>query len=305
MDYPLLGAYDNSDPEIVRWHFRLAKAAGIDGFLCSWWKGTNEWNQWQSALFEKVLLPIAQEENFKIAVIDEFAHYNRNFDQLVERATSNLPRLASHPAYLKIDGQPVWFVYQVWDDWLSAEQAAQYVATVEKKVGDVFWIFDKLKVIATEQSPGAIMTVQPEWLSIPQIDCFGTYSYLGHWRDKRASAISALYSGFAEDVRKAGKKVQLPVVPGHDNTPVHKAPFIFLRENGKTLKTFFKAANKAKADILVICSWNEWLEGTTVEPSSDWKDPYLYLKIIAEQNGKKWNPPPLPPKSSQDPSLEK
>ena len=111
------------------------------------------------------------------------------------------------------------------------------------------------------------MTVQPEWLAIPQIDCFGTYSYLGHWRDQRPEAISALYSGFAEDVRKAAKKVQLPVLPGHNNAPVHEMPFIFPRENGKSLQTFFRSANQAKADIQVICSWNEWLEGTTIEPS--------------------------------------
>src|SRR5688572_16970785 len=72
-DYPLIGTYDNGDPEIVRWHFRLAKAAGIDGFLCSWWKyqdgKSRPWPDWQADLFEKVLLPIAAEENFKIAVI--------------------------------------------------------------------------------------------------------------------------------------------------------------------------------------------------------------------------------------------
>src|ERR1022692_4502064 len=34
-DYPLIGPYDQGDREVVRWHFRLAKAAGIDGFLCS------------------------------------------------------------------------------------------------------------------------------------------------------------------------------------------------------------------------------------------------------------------------------
>lgn len=305
VDYPLIGAYDNSDPEVVRWHFRLAKAAGIDGFLCSWWKGDSEWARWQSDLFEKVLLPVAQEENFKIAVIDEYAHYNKSFSQLIQRATNNLPRLAKHPAYLKIDGQPVWFVYQVWDDWLTASQAAEYVATVEKKVGDVFWIFDKLKLVATEEWPKAKMMVGPDWLAIPQIDCFGTYSYVGHWRDKRASAISALYTGFTKNVRAAGKKSQLPVLPGHDNTPVHDAPFIFPRENGKTLKKFFDAAKKAKPDIIVICSWNEWLEGTTVEPARNWKDPYRYLKIIAEQRGKKWKTPPLPPKSSRDPSLDR
>ena len=37
-DYSLIGPYDQSDREVVRWHFCLAKAVGIDGFLCSWWE---------------------------------------------------------------------------------------------------------------------------------------------------------------------------------------------------------------------------------------------------------------------------
>src|SRR5262245_40143815 len=77
-DYPLIGPYDQGDREVVRWHFRLAKASGIDGFLCSWWKfkqGGSEWDKWQADLFEKVLLPIARDEGFKVGVIDECAHY--------------------------------------------------------------------------------------------------------------------------------------------------------------------------------------------------------------------------------------
>ena len=303
IDYPLLGAYDNSDPEVVRWHFRLAKAAGIDGFLCSWWNSRREWDQWQSGLFEKVLLPVAAEENFKIGVIDECAHYIRKYDALVQRAVTNLPRLASYPGYLKIDGQPVWFIYQVWDDWLTAEQASRYVKTVEEKCGDVFWIFDKMKVFGTGQWPNAKMTVYADWLNLPKIDCFGTYSYVGHWRDTNASVIDALYCGFAEDVRNAGKKVQLPAIPGHNNTPVHDAPFLFPRKNGETLKGFLAATDHAKADIVVICSWNEWLEGTTIEPSSSWQDPYLYLKTVAAWRGKEWKTPPLPPKTSFDPLM--
>ena len=38
-DYPLIGPYDTGDPrKLSRWHFRLAKAAGLDGFICSWWR---------------------------------------------------------------------------------------------------------------------------------------------------------------------------------------------------------------------------------------------------------------------------
>lgn len=303
VEYPLIGPYDQTDPEVVRWHFRLAKAAGIDGFLCSWWKGSSEWHHWQADLFEKVLLPIAQQENFKIGVIDECAHYIPSYDRLVSRAVDNLPRLASHPAYLKINGQPVWFVYQVWDDWLTAPQAEKYIDTVENKVGDVFWMFDKMSVVATAGWPHAKMEVKNDWLGIPKIDCFGTYSYAGHWRDMNPRVISALYSGFAEQVHHAGKKVQLPVLPGHNNTPVEPEPFIISRKNGKTLKTFLHATEKAKADVVVICSFNEWLEGTEIEPNLTKGDPYVSLKVLAKWHDKKWVTPPLPPTESFDPLL--
>ena len=36
---PLIGYYDSDNPEVVRWHVRLAKAAGIDAFLVDWWGG--------------------------------------------------------------------------------------------------------------------------------------------------------------------------------------------------------------------------------------------------------------------------
>lgn len=298
MDYPLIGPYDQGDREVVRWHFRLAKAAGIDGFLCSWWvfrgKQSKHWDQWQSDLFEKVLLPVAQEENFKVGIIDECAHYVRNYDQLLWRITNNLPPLAKHPAYLKINNQPAWFIYQVWDDWLTPTQAQRYITEAEAYVGDVFWMFDKLKAVGTKSDAGAKMFVQPEWLDIPRIDCFGTYSYFGHWRDIRTKTITTLYTGFAENVHAAHKQVALPVSPGHDNTPVSTEPCAIPRDNGTTLKSFLRATDAAKPDITIVCSWNEWLETTQVEPSSTWKDPYLYLKILAKWRGKKWIQPPLP-----------
>src|SRR6476659_3733945 len=35
--YPLIGPYDSDDPEVARWHIRLAQSAGIEAFLVSWW----------------------------------------------------------------------------------------------------------------------------------------------------------------------------------------------------------------------------------------------------------------------------
>ena len=299
-DYPLIGPYDTSDPEIVRWHFRLAKAAGLDGFICSWWKTGVDKDAWagQYRLFETVWLPVAEQEHFKIAVLDECAHYVPNYTQLLSRVTTELPRYAKSPAYLRINEKPVWFVYQVWDDWLTPELATKYVNETEKEIGGVYWIFDKLKAAPAGQFPGAVLSIPPQWLAIEKIDCFGTYSLFGNWRETNPHALAALYQNFSRAVHQSGHQVELPILPGHNNTAVNPEPFVVPRAGGKVLSAFCDAVDAAKPDIAVVCSFNEWFEMTEIEPSATWPDPYLYLKQLAKWRGKEWKTPPLPPKSS-------
>src|SRR5688572_14135571 len=67
--YPLAGPYDSDDPEIVRWHIRLAKGSGISAFLVSWW-GPGR-GQKVPGLTEKsfeVVLRVAEEERFHVAL---------------------------------------------------------------------------------------------------------------------------------------------------------------------------------------------------------------------------------------------
>ena len=36
-NYPEIGAYDSHDPKVIDRHIAQAKAAGIDGFITTWW----------------------------------------------------------------------------------------------------------------------------------------------------------------------------------------------------------------------------------------------------------------------------
>ena len=65
-DYPLLGPYDSWDSKVIRSHMVMAKAAGIDGFIVSWWGiGTFE-----DEAFSR-MLDIAAEEDFKLTIYYE------------------------------------------------------------------------------------------------------------------------------------------------------------------------------------------------------------------------------------------
>ena len=99
---PLIGYYDSDDPEVVRWHIRLAKAAGIDAFLVAWWGGANISGQ----AFEKVILPVAAEEHFKVAMCSELAQFHGDVKLLARQMADVLRRVKDSPAYLHVDGKP-------------------------------------------------------------------------------------------------------------------------------------------------------------------------------------------------------
>jgi hypothetical protein len=70
----------------------------------------------------------------------------------------------------------------------------------------------------------------------------------------------------------------VPVFPGFKYKE-KKDPYVPY-ENGKFYEHLLNLAIKSKADILLITSFNEWWEGTNVEPSREFGD--LFLRITRE-----------------------
>ena len=64
--YPLLGPYDSQDERLMGAHMELAKASGIDGFICSWW-GIGSFED--RAL--KGILKVANSEGFNVTIYYE------------------------------------------------------------------------------------------------------------------------------------------------------------------------------------------------------------------------------------------
>lgn len=302
--YPLVGIYDSMNKDIVRWHIRLAKAAGIDGFMVDWW-GPADWQKpsgWTHDVFVKTVLPVAEEENFKVVLFDETPEFVSDFDKIKEWTVKYLKQFKDSPAWLRINGKPVWSIYQKWEGRLTAAQGRELVEYVENKVGPVYWVFDKMRARGTDK--GMELFTPEDWLAIPQIDCIMGYAMFSTVRIYEYKDIAPLYKAYAEMVHKSGKKVMLPVHPGHDNRKSAEESWIIPRRNGQTMKEFWQAASDAGVDFIEITSWNEWPESTIVEPAINWGDPYMQLRIIADFQGKKFKAPPLPPLSSLDPAMQ-
>ncbi len=287
---PLIGYYDSDNPDVVRWHVRLAKAAGIEAFLVSWWGGANV----SGAAFEKVILPVAAEEKFKVAMCCELAQFHHDVKMLVPHMAETLRRVKDSPGYLKVDGKPVVYLYQVpFAPKLTPETYTELTSGVEKEIGLVYWMMDK---IGNAKDGG--LTFPEQWLNIPNIPMIGIYGTFSLRRIWKYEEIVPHYRRMAQQAHAAGKKVFLPAHPGHDNSGFRPNDFFVIpRENGATLRGYLRAITDAGADVALITSFNEWPETTIVEPSSTWPDPYQYLKILTTWKGLTFRPPP-PPQST-------
>ncbi|MFT5127056.1 MAG: glycoprotein endo-alpha-1,2-mannosidase [Rhodothermales bacterium] len=288
--YPLIGPYDSANSAVAAWHVKLAEAAGIDAFLVDWW-GTHKG---RDANIDAGILPAVEGLGFKFALLDERAQFHNDWPRYKASALAALKRYKDSPAYLKIDGKPVYYLYQVAAaPTLTPAKFADLRQDVEAALGPVYWIVNTI-AHAHREPPAQQKRIPQDWLATEGVDAFAFYSTFSNFRAHRYDELIGKYRYLSGLAHGAGKKMLLPVHPGHDNSHFRDDSYIMPRRNGQTLRDFLRAATDAKADFVMITSWNEWPETTVIEPSSSWPDPYLYLRILAEWRGQSFTPPALP-----------
>ena len=292
---PLAGLYDSDDPAVAEWHVRLAQKAGIDAFLVSWWDTVKQRDQ----AFEKGVLAAAEKLKFKVALLDERAQFHNKREEYQAMLARALKKYKDSPAYLRIDGKPVVYLYQVAaNPGLTPADFAALKKYIEEEVGPVYWIVDKIAHDFKAQKAGdedRVKCIPAEWLAAPGVDSFAFYGTFSNFRAHQYEELAGKYRYMTKLAHDAGRKMLLPVHPGHDNSHMREEgkSYVMPRRDGQTLRDYLRAATDAGADYILVTSWNEWPETTVVEPSSSWPDPYLYLKILAEWKGVVFTAPPL------------
>jgi hypothetical protein len=277
--YPLLGPYDSHDPKVVEQHCRWAKEAGIDGFIVSWWH-PNDFHDRAMPL----ILDTAQKFGLEITAYFETVP-TRTKEQALEYVMHLLNRYGKHPAWLKLNGKPVIFVYgraigEIGLDgwlWVIVEANRRYE-------GGAVFIGDHISKRAARIFDG-----------------IHTYNITALTAGKSPEEIKAwAQKVFPDWVSVAGNDriACLTIIPGYDDSklPDRKPPRpITERHNGETYKVLWEAAIAANPDWVLITSWNEWHEGSEIEPSVEHGD--RELKTTAEYARKfKQLPPRQRPK---------
>lgn len=260
-DYPLKGAYDSHDPDIIAWQISTAQKHGITGFIATWWgQGTYEDQAVQP------VLEVAAREDFKVSIYWETAPGKgpEQIDNAVNDLAYVLTLYGTNNAFLKVDGQPVIFVYGRVMGQLPFAAWPEIISRARAKAGDFLLVVDGY----SGRNAGLF-------------DGLHTYNICGSVKGKTPAELRAWaamhYANAVKLARGNGRIACVTVIPGYDDTKIRKPGLKADRLNGRAYRVLWDEAIKARPDWVLITSWNEWHEGSEIEPSLEYGDQHLQL----------------------------
>ena len=181
------------------------------------------------------------------------------------------------------------------------------VATVKQEVGEDLYITAIVPAVYWYMYPQSIVEkntstkITREWAEAG-VDCFTHWTPNGMVtldQDTRNKVNRAVVA----DSNKWRKDSMIPVMPGFNDDawrPGSAGAKTSPRGDGQSWRKQIVSARRARPDFIFIQSWNEWHEGSQIEPSTAYSDPYLYLQILAQELKRPWHTPELPQKQSVD-----
>ena len=271
--YPLIGPYDSRDPDVCEYHALLMKVAGIDGAIV-------DWNGY-SALYDYPTANIGTIDIFKAlstaglsfaicyedqSIAQQILNGLITPAQAVSQAQFDMNYVIDHwankPAYLTLDGKPVLLNFG--PQYFYAESDWTSILSVYSTGVQFFPLNDRLGTVAAGAFPWP-----PMWLSVGGVLAPETMDqYLDDFHASAASwpsVVSGAFPGFYDIYQEAG------VQPSYGYLDAR---------NGLTFSETLDRALASGAPVIQLVTWNDFGEGTNIEPS--YEKQYQYLQHVQD-----------------------
>jgi len=243
-DYPLVGRYSSDDTAVMREQVRLAKQAGITGFLVSW-KDTPLLDHRLASL-----RAVAAAAGFKLAIVFE----GRDFSGKplpMKQVSGSFGYLSAHYAHdpvFNVFGRPLVMWSGTW------AYSRQQLASVTGAYGS------RLMILASEKQVASYRAVA---------DLFRGESYYWSSADPLSTpGYTRKLDEFSAVVHQRGGLWIAPAAPGFDAKLLGGTRLV-PRRGGQTLRLELNAAMGSSPDAIGLISWNEYSENSEVEPSRE------------------------------------
>lgn len=249
--FPQLATYSCMDTTIIRKHMEMLVKARIGVIVLTWWD-VHDFG-YQSV---PMIMDMAARHNIKVCFhIEPFS--GRNAATTRSNLQTIIDTYGKHPAFYRMNEKPLFFIY---DSYLTP---ADEWATLLKPEGE----------ISIRNTPyDAIMIGL--WVKKGEEKFFadsgfdGYYTYFGATGFTYGSTPSNWT--YLQEWADKNNKIFIPsVAPGYIDTRVRpwNEKTTRDRENGKYYDQMFEDAINSKVKYIGITSFNEWHEGTQIEPA--------------------------------------
>ncbi|MEO2018358.1 MAG: hypothetical protein ABGZ53_28745 [Fuerstiella sp.] len=268
-DYPLIGLYDSNDPDALECQVLLMKLAGIDGVIIDWY-GTAQFRDYgdvhrNTQHFIKHLKRAGLQ--FAICYEDQTVKHMMEAEFLprqsdVVQGQKAVKWLADNwfvdEAYLKLKERPVLLVFG--PQYFKKDHWSGFVSAVSPRP----LLFGLPHLTQQTGMDGAFgwPPVTGGQEIVP--DAWRTYLHSLHSRGGAPeSVISVTFPGFHDIYKQAG---------------LHDSYGSIDDRAGKTFAETFDMAQKSDSPIIQIATWNDYGEGTVIEPTR--ASGYRYLEHV-------------------------
>jgi hypothetical protein len=247
--YPLTGPYASSDQHIIEYHLLLMKYSGIDGILIDWYGSTDYNDYGTNRQNSEALIDALESVGLEYAIVYE----DRTIDQVIQK-DNTLDRVEaaqndmyyieenyfSDANYIQINGSPLLLVF-------GPEEFHQ-----PSEWGEILSVFISTPTFVTLNwtSSKTAPHSSGEYIWVDQSSLDSKYAT----QNKFDVFIGGAYPGFLDYYQLGGWG---------------EGYFIIDHQNGETYRQTLNKAKNAKVDYLQLITWNDYGEGTMIEPTEE------------------------------------
>ncbi len=257
--YPQLGEYSSADPAVIERHMAMVARARI-GILAVTWLGPDD----PSHRSLRPLLDAAQRHGVRICFQIEPAA-RKSVDAARASIVRAIDEFGAHPAFYRDpdSGRPLFFVYDSYvfppQDWARILQAG----------GE-----RSLRGSAYDAEVLGLWVGPDDYAFFERSGFDGFYTYFAA-RGFSHGATPEHWPALQRWAQAHGKRFVPSVGPGYIDTRVRpwNAKTTRERDGGRYYDAMFRAAIDSGAPFIGITSFNEWHEGTQIEPAVPFEHP--------------------------------
>lgn len=258
--YPLIGPYASSDATVLNYHALLMKYSGVDGIMIDWY-GTQDKNNYPQIKHntEELVKAIERVElNFSIVYEDATLSGLDDSDKQTQ-AQADLKYLGNNffksKYYTKIENQPLLMIFG--PQQITSPESWKSIFSNS----GVSTSFIVLNGFSSKVNNTEIQNAIGEFLWVnPKPDYSNSSNYTCY--------IGGAMPGFHDYYQAGGWGDGYPTYDSEDGT-------LFNRQ--------LDSAQKADLEYLQISTWNDFGEGTNIEPTLEYG--YQYLKSLQTFTG--------------------